>query len=501
MYPTILSRNGLRINKISYKQEILDKVKKDLTVKPVTDNPDEEEYPIYRETPSELIVPRYYGLKKFGIYKNNLTVSQMSPNIQFLKQMRNEQIDILNTCYEHVFNVGGGILSIRCGGGKTVIGIKLAVMLGVKTLVIVNKSFLLNQWIERIKEFTNARIGIIRQDKVHVHNCDIIVGMLKSISMIDYDINIFADIGTVIFDECHNTASRVYSNALYKCGARYTIGLSATVERKDKLTKVIKWYLGDIMYQQKQNINMSVICKIFNYVSTSKLFKEKTRYRNKETRPDTIKMITNLCKLEQRTIHIANIIHVLIKMNRKILILSDRLTHLDDLRKCVEDRLNIDADNGIILRDEYKIFTYVGASKPNERRDAEQNGDILFSTFCLAQEGLDIERLNTVVLATSKKNITQSIGRIMRKVLVDGDVAPLIIDFADILSSFANHARIRQKEYIKNKYITEYYDIRDNDIDCLDDILDTDLVNTSNTKSVNNHAICDDVDYNNYMFD
>ena len=75
--------------------------------------------------------------------------------------------------------------------------------LKLKTLVIVHKTFLQNQWVERISEFTNCKIGIIRQKKVDIENKDIVIGMLQSVSMIDYDKDIFKDFGLVIFDEVH----------------------------------------------------------------------------------------------------------------------------------------------------------------------------------------------------------------------------------------------------------------------------------------------------------
>jgi hypothetical protein len=82
----------------------------------------------------------------------------------------------------------------------------------------------------------------------------------------------------------------------------------------------------------------------------------------------------------------------------------------------------------------------------------------------LAREGLDIERLNTVILATSQKDVNQSVGRAMRKLLSNGDLRPLIIDFADNLSSFKNHARLRKRFYMECKYKIEEYNIYNDEI-------------------------------------
>ena len=75
----------------------------------------------------------------------------------------------------------------------------------------------------------------------------------------------------------------------------------------------------------------------------------------------------------------------------------------------------------------------------------------------MAEEGLDIDGLNTLVLATPKKNIIQSIGRIMRKPIQEGDVNPLIVDVLDNMSCFKRWADDRMAYYNKNKYSSVVY--------------------------------------------
>jgi len=346
---------------------------------------------------------------------------------------------------------------------NTVMAIMIACMFGLKTLVLVHKTFLQDQWIERVKQFTDANIGIIRQNKIQVENKDIVIGMIQSIAMKDYDPEIFNDFGLVIYDECHHVASRVYSNALYKTGAKYTFGLSATPDRADRLTKVINWYIGDMIYQKKNKINKQVIVKIFHYKSTNTLFREKKLWFKGSIKPSVPKMINNFCLLEERTKHLLSIINSLRKFpERKILILSGRKQHLNELKKLTDISIQNDIEKGIILPDECKTYFYTGDSKKKERKEAEENGDILFATYDLAHEGLDIERLNTIIMATPKKNIIQSVGRIMRKILTNGDVRPLIIDFTDEVSVFPNQCSARVKQYSKNKYKIENYYLKNN---------------------------------------
>ena len=842
---TILTRNGYRLNKSLFTHMEIDEIKKELTVRPDTENEDiHDMYCIYRETPAELIVPRYYGRAKYGAAEKELLNSEKI-NIKFNGEMRDFQIDIVKKCMKHLRTHFGGILTVPCGRGKclkrgtcvilysgiikkiedvkpgeylmgddstprkvlntgsgreemfeitgggtsytvnlshilslknmnnnniidiavseyikldkkdrdqlrgyravihfsdkytekdpyeygkniiddntigyeykcntyekriklitgivntfgyeiecnklkgelindimyicrsvgfgvciqrdiliidpasslmyeininsvgdgdyygveidgnrrfilgdftvthnTVMAIKMACEIGLKTLVIVHKTFLLDQWIERIKQFTDARIGIIKQNKINVSDCDIIVGMIQSISMKEYNPEIFDDIGCVIYDECfvynteiitnnssmkigdiyemhknneilpyalsyniitqkfeykritfswekqanniinitfydfdrvitctdshlfltkygyieahklkltddvlmnydnklistriksiervnkmetvydievednhnfiikiadidkingvivhncHHTASRVFSNSLYKTGAKYTIGLSATPTRADKLEIVTNWYLGDMMYREDMRENKQVVAKMIYYKSDNILFKEKMGWmKGRGMAINTIKMLSNLCILKERTQHIIDIINELRKdPERKILILSERKTHIHEMKNIIDAKIKCDIDAGIIEENEIKTYLYIGDSKKKERKEAEMYGDILFATYQLAQEGLDIERLNTIILATPKKNIIQSIGRIMRKILKTGDTRPLIIDFSDVLSVYKNQSLIREREYEKNKYeIENYYVINSKIITC-----------------------------------
>ena len=122
----------------------------------------------------------------------------------------------------------------------------------------------LDQWKERIKEFLpDAKIGRLQSSIIHIEGYDIVIGMLQSISMIEYNETIFQDFGLVIYDECHHLGAETFSRALLKTGTKYTLGLSATPKRLDGLSKVFEWYLGDIVYNIKKrdedNVNVKMI--------------------------------------------------------------------------------------------------------------------------------------------------------------------------------------------------------------------------------------------------
>ena len=90
----------------------------------------------------------------------------------------------------------------------------ISTKLKLKTLVIVHKTFLLNQWVESIKKFSNHEIGIIQKNRYR--NKTIVIGMLQSLSMKEYDENIYNHFDFIIVDEVHHIATKSFSNALLK---------------------------------------------------------------------------------------------------------------------------------------------------------------------------------------------------------------------------------------------------------------------------------------------
>jgi superfamily II DNA or RNA helicase len=331
---------------------------------------------------------------------------------------------------------------------NTVMALNIISKLQKKTLVVVHKDFLLKQWRERIEQFLpTASVGLIKAKVIDIEDKDIVVGSLQSLSMKDYDKGTFDEFGCVIYDEIHHLSAEVFSRSLFKTNFKYSLGLSATMTRKDGLTKVFKWHIGDIVYKnKKKNIdNVDVIC--YKYYNDNQIYsKEETLYNNK---PNMARMINNICEFEPRIIFIINIIKMIKKKenNRNILVLSDRRNHLKEIKKGIE-KLGI-GNSGY----------YVGGMKNDELKNSEDNCDILLGTFSMASEGMDIPKLDTVILASPKSDIQQSVGRILRKKPEDRTYIPLIIDIQDMFSMFINQGKKRIKYYDKCKYNIKYIEL------------------------------------------
>jgi superfamily II DNA or RNA helicase len=440
---------------VIYKENITEKeiidIRNELTVKPFVlkdYNVDSNiAFPVYLESNRKMYLPKFYGIKRFG---NKDIVDKThegeSIDVKFNGTLRPEQVDVVNTYLDVAHKIGGGIISLGCGSGKTTIALNICSKLGKKTLVVVHKDFLLTQWRERIAQFLpTARVGLIKQSKVQIEDRDIILASLQSLAMREYLDNMLDSIGNVIIDECHHISSEVFSRSLPKIASRYMLGLSATPQRKDGLTKVFEWYLGDIIIERKREVDDTIIVKSVQFHSTNKEYcQEKLNYTGKVNMSG---MINNIVDYNVRTECILIYIKELLKENRNILLLTDRLNHIEYIKKCVEERNICD------------VGKYVGGMKEKDLKSSE-SCKLILATYSMAAEGMDIPHLDTLILASPRTDIEQSVGRILRKKVEDRTVKPIIVDIVDKFSVFINQGKKRNTYYKKNKYkivFEDYY--------------------------------------------
>eukprot|EP01134_Creolimax_fragrantissima_P007940 CFRG7940T1 len=307
---------------------------------------------------------------------------------------------------------GGAILSLHCGAGKTVCALQLMSRFRVKTLVIVHKTFLMDQWRKRISKFIpSASVGTIQRDVVDVEGHDIVLAMLQSLAVKTYSLSVLSNFGLCVVDECHHISAPVFSNAMWNIPSRYVIGLSATPRRKDGLTCIMNWFLGPIAFisAQAMDIPVSVLNLMIPSISTRGDVKVSNRYQTE--------IITRLTENEVRNHIIIDKVIECAYLERKILVLSDRRLHLETLCKLLRD-----------ASPEITAGYYVGGMKERELETSVQC-TVLFGTYSMSSEGLDIPLLDTLVLSTPRTDIVQSVGRIARK--HDDKCEPLIIDVID----------------------------------------------------------------------
>jgi superfamily II DNA or RNA helicase len=451
---TYLGKKGYTIHKNELSLEQIKKIKEDLTIKPhVHGSPAQNAqqaqnvYFVYRESNNKLYVPQYYGIKNFG-KPTRVEISEgENIDLVFNGQLRDYQIPVVEKFIKETtlnntvngFNYGGGLLELFCAWGKTAASLYILSKIQKKTIVIVHKEFLMNQWIERIQQFLpTARIGRIQGQIIDIENKDIVLCMLQSLSMKDYPSTMFDCFGFMIVDEVHHISSEVFSNSLFKLVTRYILGLSATMNRKDGTTYVFKMFLGDVIYKgqrtEKFNVEVRAIdYKVnddeFNHVITD--FRGNTSYSS---------MITKLCEYNHRSEFILRILVDLLNENenQQIMILAHNKNLLKYLFDAVKHR-NIASGS---------VGYYIGGMKELALKESE-NKKIVIATYAMASEGLDIKTLTTLIMATPKTDIEQSVGRILRDKNENG---PLVIDIIDSHEPFKNQWKKRKAFYMKEKY-------------------------------------------------
>lgn len=451
IYTILDTKMGRKGYSIPHKgnEEIISNLKELLTVSPKI-NEDfgaAKEFPVYRENSTRFYVPRYFGLQKFGLpskeeagLKGDLC-KRLSTG--FVGSLKEEQVSVVAEMKKALEDPlrRGGIMELPCGFGKTTLTLYLLAQLQRKTLVICHKDFLITQWKERAQQFLpGARIGIIKQDKAQVDDYDIVIASLQSLAMRDYDAALFSGFGVVVVDECHHIAAEVFSRALPKVTCHYMIGLSATLTRKDGLTKVIKWFLGDTAVKiQGRDVGCVVVVKQVKYYDADPEYGQEI-YMNRKSL-SIPKMMNAILAFEPRNRKLIDaMIPVIREKGRQVLVLSERRGHLEQIEKLLLGEFGMPELAG-------DIGYYIGGMSDAEQKKSTTKRVIL-ATAQMTSEGFDVPSLNTLVLAAPplSGHIEQVVGRILRG-HGERKVQPLVLDFIDDFSIFARYGGKRKKFY------------------------------------------------------
>jgi superfamily II DNA or RNA helicase len=543
-----LGQKGYTILKSELTLEQQKKIRNDLTIKPYVGGAmggatNQVTYPAYRESDKKFYVPHHYGAETFGAPKKCAISEGDDINLEFNGTLRDYQEPVVNKYLERVSNDtgGGGLLELPCGFGKTSISLYILSQLKKKTLVIVHKEFLLNQWVERIQQFLpKARVGRIQGQIIDIEDKDIVIGMLQSLSMKEYPSSVFDSFGFTIIDEVHHISSQTFSNALFKIVTKYMLGLSATMNRKDGTTRVFKMFLGDVIFKGKRDEGHNAEVRAITYKVNDDDFNATILdYRGN---PQNSSMISKLCEYNRRTEFIIKTVCDFIKVdnvddktiaNHKLLMDSQvpncdlcnknnnylvRNTCCNCLKYCLTCIENIDlssqshtpskekttkkvrtkcpncnkglkyeqnyienpyvkpieqnhtiimAHNLNILHYMYKKFVcknlasvgyYIGGMNEADLKISEKK-QVIFASFSMCSEGLDIPTLNSQFLITPKSDIVQIVGRIMRAKHKFSH--PIIYDFIDTHDIFQRQW-FKRKAYYKSQ---NYKIVASNSID------------------------------------
>ena len=250
-HETYLGQKGYSIYKKSLNVTEQIFIREELTVKPyIPKSPVQPSpFPVYLESTKKFYIPRVFGINTFGIPNENRVEKGDTINIKFNGELRQPQQNVIDKYIEATKNNGyGGLLDLYTGFGKTVLGLKIISELKVKTLIIVHKGFLVDQWIERIQQFLpDARIGKIQGQIIDIDNKDIVLGMLQSLSMKEYPEDQFKSFGLTIVDECFPFNTLIHTNE----GPQYIGDLYNKWERNELIPEVLSYNILTQKFQYK----------------------------------------------------------------------------------------------------------------------------------------------------------------------------------------------------------------------------------------------------------
>ena len=324
---------------------------------------------------------------------------------------------------QHMLRKEFGTLNSPTGSGKTVMALYILAQRKQPALIIVHTADLARQWSERIESFLNIpvkEIGRIGGGKKKIGE-KITVALVQSLYKCAE--TVAPQVGHLIVDECHRTPSRTFTDAVTEFDARYMLGLSATPWRRDNLSKLIFWHLGDVHHQVEKN----------DLIRTGQVLPADIIFRETEFKPyydpvqEYSKMLSELTLDDDRNRLIAADIAAEAASHPGIcLVLTDRKKHCESLGALLRYGFSLPVD--ILTGD-------LNAGQRQQVMDRLQEGRIkvLIATGQLIGEGFDCRELTTLFMATPVRfsgRIIQYLGRILRP--APGKKRARVFDYVDI---------------------------------------------------------------------
>jgi superfamily II DNA or RNA helicase len=345
--------------------------------------------------------------------------------VSFRGELRPEQKTATTALLKH----DTGVLAATTAFGKTVVAASLIARRGVNTLVLVHRRQLLDQWVDRLGTFLDlppksiGRIGGGRNTPTGIVDVAVIQSLVRK-GVVDDRV---AHYGHLIVDECHHLSAHSFEQVARQAKARFVLGLSATVARKDGHHPIIFMQCGPIRH--RVNARVQAAARPFEHYALVR----PTSFRpGREPEPDRRlefqslyrELVENASRNQQICDDVIEAVHA----GRSPLVLTERNEHLDGL----ERRLSGQVEHVVTLR--------AGLGKKQRRAVADRLATIppdtprvILATGKYVGEGFDDPRLDTLFLTLPvswRGTIAQYAGRLHR--LYDGKREVRIYDYADL---------------------------------------------------------------------
>jgi|TARA_B100001093_G_scaffold246829_1_gene236301 superfamily II DNA or RNA helicase len=356
----------------------------------------------------------------YEVFDKRISVEADFPEFKFdLRPSQKAVYDEVDDC---------AIINAWVSWGKTFTGLAIAAKLGQKTLVVTHTTTLRAQWEKEVKKVFGIDAGVIGGGKFNVEP-PIVIGNIQSLYRRVNDIKeVF---GTVILDEMHHVSSPTFTRIVDEMPARFKVGLTGTLERKDGRHVVFRDYFGHNVFKPpKENY---LIPKI-------DIYKTDIRFIDGSFTP-WAERINDLTHNEEYVHSVSMIAAKYAAEGHKVLVVSDRVHFLKRCANLVGD----------------KAVSITGDMNFEEREEAMQevrtSKNILFGTQSIFSEGISLNELSCLVLGTPVNNeplLTQLIGRVVRK--MDGKRQPVIVDINLKGKTASRQANARMGYYIREGY-------------------------------------------------
>lgn len=332
-----------------------------------------------------------------------------------------------------------GTLSAPTGAGKTVMALSMIAARGQPALIVVHTKDLARQWIARIETFLGIRepeIGLIGAGKERIGE-RVTVALVQS--LYSRSQAVCPHVGHLVVDECHRVPSRCFTDAVSEFDSRYMLGLSATPWRRDRLSKLIFWHVGDLRHKVDSK----------SLVAAGEVLAPEVVFRKTEFKPfsdpvaEYSRMLSELATDDRRNRLIAEDVAREAAAGRgTCLVLSDRKHHCETLASLIRFGHGIHCDlmTGDVSEEGRREVL---------RRLEEGKVQVLIATGQLVGEGFDSRHLSTLFLATPIRfsgRLLQYLGRVLRP--APGKERARVFDYVDVdVGPLRAAAEARKKVY------------------------------------------------------
>ena len=379
----------------------------------------------------------------------HLTMHFTSPStldVSFTGKLRPEQAQAVRKASKHNL----GVICAHTGFGKTVVGYALIAQRKVRTLIVVPTTNIAQQWqkaglkflkiendpfLEHTptgREVRKKKIEIISGTRNHPSKLIDVINIRKLIQMSASERkNVYQDYGQIIIDECHHIPAATFEKTLIEANVRYILGLTATPERKDGLEKFISYRCGSIVYQSAKEDTHLI--QRYLYPRYSNAFEEQKVFNGNSYS----QKLNALAEDDDRNEQIIKDVSRALAENRHILLLSERIKHLERLYQLLRSTGNT------------HIYLITGGGKNTLDLKNEQEPYIILSTNKYVGEGFDLPSLDTLFLTMPfswQGSTKQYLGRLERGLAKKDELR--VYDYVDIADDvFAKMYQKRVKVY------------------------------------------------------